>query len=53
MYSVLDNQKVSKHTFEATTVKVDKNSRFFKDLDRKLRTTSRKNGIQGLFKDFP
>ena len=40
LYSVLDNQKAFKTTFHATTV-----AQKFKDF-------SRKNGIQGLFKDY-
>ena len=40
LYSVLDNQKAFKTTFHATTVA------------QKLKDFSRKNGIQGLFKDY-
>ena len=50
---VLDNQKASKNFFEATTSKVEENSRTFQGLARSFKDFSRKNGIQGLFKDFP
>ena len=46
MIYILSWKKVSKNTFQATTFKVEENSRtFFEDF-------SRKNGMQGLFKDF-
>ena len=48
LYSVLDNQKAFKTTFHATTFKVEENSR----LAQKFKDFSRKNGIQGLFKDY-
>ena len=48
LYSILDNQKAFKTTFHATTFKVEENSR----LAQKLKDFSRKNGIQGLFKDY-
>ena len=53
MYSVLDNQKASKNSFQATTFKVEENSRTFQGLAQKFKDFSRKNGIQGLFKAFP
>ena len=53
LYSVLDNQKASKNSFQATTFKVEENSSSFKGLAQKFKDFSRKNGIQGLFKDFP
>ena len=31
-YSILDNQKVSKHTFQATIFKVQENSRTFQGI---------------------
>ena len=51
--SVLDNQNTSKNSFHATTFKVEENSRTFQGLAQKLKDSSRKNGIQGLLKDFP
>ena len=51
--SVLDNQKASKNSFQATTFKVEENSRTFQGLAQNFKDFSRKNGIQGLFKDFP
>ena len=53
IYSVLDNQKASKNTFQATTFKVEENSGTFQGLAKKFKDLSGKNGIQGLFKDFP
>ena len=53
LYSVLDNQKASKNSFQATTFKVEENSSSFQGLAQKFKDFSRKNGIQGLFKDFP
>ena len=47
--SVLDNQKASKNSFQATTFKVEENSRTFQDLHRTLRTFQGKME----FKDFP
>ena len=52
-YSVLDDQKASENSFQATTFKVEENSRTFQGLAQKFKDLSRKNGIQGLFKDFP
>ena len=52
-YSVLDNQRASKNTFQASTFKVEKNSRNFQGLAQKFQDFSRKNRVQGLFKDFP
>ena len=52
IYSVLDNQKASKNTFQATTLKVEENSGTFEGLAKKFKDFSGKNGIQGLFKDF-
>ena len=37
LYSVLDNQKASKHTFQATTFKVEENSRTFQGLAQKFK----------------
>ena len=51
--SVLDNQKASKNSFQATTFKVEENSRTFQGLAQNFKDFPRKNGIQGLFKDFP
>ena len=53
IYIVLDNQKASKNSFQATTFKVEENSRTFEELAQKSKDFSRKNGIQGFFKDFP
>ena len=53
LYFVLDNQKASKKSFQATTFKVEENSRTFQGLAQKFKDVSRKNGIQGLFQDFP
>ena len=41
-----------KNSFQATTFKVEENSRTFQGLAQKFKDFSRKNGIQGLFKDF-
>ena len=38
---------------DVTTFKVEKNSRTFQGLTQKFKDFSRKNGIQGLFKDAP
>ena len=52
IYSVLDNQKASKNTFQATfTFKVEENSGTFQGLAKKFKDFSGKNGIQELFKD--
>ena len=39
--------------FDATTFEVEENSRTFQELTQKFKDFSRKNGIQGLFKDSP
>ena len=52
-YIVLDNQKALKNTFQATTFKDEENSSTFQGLAQKFKDFSRKNGIQGLFSDFP
>ena len=54
VYSVLDRQKSFKNTFQATTY--IQSWRKFKNLSglaQKFNDLSRKNGIQGFFKDFP
>ena len=54
VYYVLDSQKSLKNTFQATTY--SQSWRKFKNLSglaQKFNDLSRKNGIQGLFKDFP
>ena len=53
IYIVLNNQKASKNTFQATTFKVEENSRTFQGLAQTFKAFSSKNGIQGLFEDFP
>ena len=53
LYFVLAKQKPSKNTFQATTFKFEENSRTIQGLTQKFKDFSRKNGIQGLFKDFP
>ena len=53
IYIVLDNQKASKNSFQTTKLKVEENLRTFQGLAQKFNDFSRKNGIQGLFKDFP
>ena len=45
-------KKHKKNSFQATTFKVEENSRTFQGLVQKFTDLSRKNGIQGLFKDF-
>ena len=50
---ILDNQKASKNSFQSTTFKDEENSRTFQGLAQKFKDLSRKNGIQGLFKNFP
>ena len=47
--SVLDNQKASKNSFQATTFKVEENSRTFQGLAQNFKDFSRKME----FKDFP
>ena len=44
-------KKHKKNSFQATTFKVEENSRTFQGLTQKFKDLSRKNGIQGLFKD--
>ena len=52
LYSVLDNQKVSKNTFQATTLKVEENSRTFQGLAQKFNDFSRTcTEIEGIFKE--
>ena len=54
VYSVLDSQKSLKNTFQATTY--IQSWRKLENLSgpaQKFNNLSRKNGIQGLFKDFP
>ena len=49
-YSVLDDKKSSKNTCQATTFKVEENSRTFKGLAQKFKDFSRTSfKIQGLF----
>ena len=51
LYSVLDNQKASKNSFQATTFKVEENSSSFQGLAQKFKDFSRTSPkIQGLFK---
>ena len=51
IYIVLENQKASKNSFEATTFKVEENSRTFQGLAQKFKDFSRTSPkIQGLFK---
>ena len=44
--------KNKKNSFQATTFKVEENSRTFQGLAQTFKDFSRKNGIQGLFKNF-
>ena len=44
LYSVLDDQKALKNTFQANTFKVKNIQGLFKDLHRNLRTFPGKNG---------
>ena len=55
MFYILSSttKKHKKNSFQATTFKVEENSRTFQGLAQKFMEFSRKNGIQGLFKDFP
>ena len=46
----MENQKALKNTFQATTFKVEENSRTFQGLAQNFIDFSRKNGIQRLFK---
>ena len=46
----LTTRKALKNTFQATTFKVEENSRTFQGLAQKFNDFSRKNGIQELFK---
>ena len=51
-YTGKENQSMhSKIGFDASTFKVEENSRTFQGLTQKFNDFSRKNGIQGLFKD--
>ena len=51
LYSVLDNQKASKNSFQATTFKVEENSSSFQGLEQKFKDFSRTSPkLQGLFK---
>ena len=45
-------KKYKKNSFQATTFKMEENSRTFQGLAQKFTDLSRKNGIQVLFKDF-
>ena len=54
LYTGKENQSMhSKIGFDASTFKVEENSRTFQGLTQKFNDFSRKNGIQGLFKDSP
>ena len=53
IYILSWKKKTSKNTFQATTFKVEEKSRTFQGLAQEFKDFSRKNGIQGLFKDFP
>ena len=54
IYILLGQPKsIKKNSFQATTFKVEENSRTFQGLAEKFKDFSTKNGIQGLFKDFP
>jgi len=44
-------RKALKNTFQATMFKVEENSRTLQRLAQKFKDFSRKNGIQGLFKN--
>ena len=46
------SRKALKNTFQVTTFKVEENARTFQGLAQKFKDFSRKNGIQGLFKDL-
>ena len=46
-------KSIKKKSLQATTFKVEENSRTFQGLTQKFKDFSRKNGIQRLFKDFP
>ena len=45
--------KSIKNTFQATKFKAEENLSTFQGLAQKFKDFSRKNGIHGLFKDFP
>ena len=49
----LRQPKSKKNTFQATKFKVEENSSNFQRLAQTFKDFSKKNGIQGLFKDFP
>ena len=53
IFCLTHKQKASKNSFQATTFKVEENSRTFQGLAQKFKDFSRKNGILGLFKAFP
>ena len=44
-------KKHLKNTFQATSFKVEENSRTFEGLAQKFKDFSRKNEIQGIFKE--
>ena len=46
-------KKQQKNTFQATRFEVKENSRTSQGCAQKFKDFSRKNGIHGLFKDFP
>ena len=51
VYSLLENQKPLKNTFQATTLKAEENSRTFQGLAKKFKDFSRTSTkIQGFFK---
>ena len=55
LYTVLNNQKALKNSFQATSFQVEEISTTFQGLAKKFKDFSRKNLIQGLplkFKDF-
>ena len=54
VYSVFDSQKSLKNTFQATTyIQSWRKFENLSGLAQKFNDLSRKNGIQGLFNDFP
>ena len=50
LYSVLDNQKSWKNTFQATKFEFEENSMTFQGFAQRFKDFLRKNGIQALFK---
>ena len=46
------SEQYKKNSFRVTTFKVEENSRTFQGLAQTFKDLGRKNGIQGLFKDF-